>query len=69
MIASVDDPVWVQLSRFKMNQDPVDYNTEFRRRIVGAAEALRLGVVTREDVAKLREAARQAAKDEQITMR
>lgn len=58
MIAVIDDPVWIALSRFGLNQDPVDYNTGFRRKVVGAAEALRLGVVTREDLAQLRQAAK-----------
>jgi hypothetical protein len=57
MIAPIDDPVWVKLSRFGLNQDPVDYNTGYGRRSVGAAECLRLGIVTREQLRALRLAA------------
>lgn len=61
MIALIDDPVWVKLSRFGLPYGPMDYNTGFGQRSVGAAECLKLGVVTRDDLRALRIAATSTA--------
>ena len=49
MIATVNDPVWENLSRFGLPYDPVDYNTGYGRRAVGRAEAVRLGVIQKRE--------------------
>jgi hypothetical protein len=50
MIARVDDPVWVALSRFGNPWDPVDFNTGFGREPIGRSEAIRLGIIQGTDL-------------------
>lgn len=55
MIAPVLDPIWVTISRFGVPYPPFDFNSGMGLNPISARDAIRLGVMTEEEVAKLRD--------------